>query len=232
MNRSSSNSHRLTRRNKRHPRNSKTDDLLRTVTKALNNLTVVTAIKPTPSVRDIPKMLMSPIQTFTIKQNYYSSTLTTSAATGVFGATNVTLNQLTLATSFQAVFDAYRFLQVTIRFVPLVPASPGSSNYSLLTVLDYDDSNVPTTTASLRAYDTLYESSFGQYHERTFVPRIALAAYSGTFTSYAQGVNTWCDIASGTVQWYGLKYGVDQCTLAIAAYEIQVDAVIQFKSVR
>jgi len=197
---------------------------------AVRELQYTTATKPTPGVYDIPKIILAPINTYTVKNNYFTANLVTSAAVSTFGSVVIALNQLTKQTSYAAVFDAYRFKQVTVRFVPLTPPSAGNS--PLLTVVDYDDSTALTTTSQLRAYDNLYEVPFGSYCERTFAPKYAVGTYSGAvFTSFSQN-DGWCDIASNTIQWYGLKYGIDTTTLAQTAWSIEVDVIVQFRSIR
>jgi len=83
----------------------------------------------------------------------------------------------------------------------------------LYVITDFDDSATPSTISSLLSYSNCTAVSPGQEHRRIFKPRIAMAAYAGTFTSYANmPASTWIDAASPAVEHYGLKIGIEQCT--------------------
>jgi len=201
--------------------------------RAIQELQLTTSTKPSPGVRDNPKIVMRPIRTYSIKQNYFLANIAASSSVSTFGAFSFNLASLANATSFEALFDAWRILQVTVRFVPLSTSTNTSvGNSPLLTVIDYDDATALTSTSSMRAYDNMYEAPFQVYLERTFKPKFAVASYSGTFTSFSQS-DGWCDVASPSIQWYGLKYGIDTIAVtATASYSVEADVVYQFKSVR
>lgn len=211
---------------------STTDSLhTREIISALDLLRISTSVKPNPGVRDIQKVVLKPHKSYTVKNNYFQQNIVTSNAVSTFGTVAIQLTNLPKYTSYTNVFDAYRFIQATVRFVPLTPANPGVGNTPLLTVIDYDDSSTPSSTSSMRSYDTLYETPFGAYQERTFSPKYAVATYSGAFTSFSQA-NGWCDIASSNIQWYGLKYGIDTTAATYTAYSVEVECIIQFRSTR
>lgn len=197
----------------------------------ITDLKIATALNPTPRVIDVPRLVIKP-KNYTIVQNIGFGTISTSNVAPSFGAVYATLSQSYLSASFQTVFDSWRVLQFTVRLVPQFMPSPGITYPPLLTVIDTDDANNAATTNALRAYDTLQEVKFGSYVERTVNPQVALAAYSGTFTSYASA-KPWIDVASPSVQWYGVKYGIDATTATLAnAYAIEMDVVFQFRAVR
>jgi len=192
---------------------------------------MTTAIKPTPGVMDIQKTILKPKKVYAIKQNYFVGSIVTSAAVSTFGSVNIQLSNFANATALGLLFDSYRFKNVTVRFVPETFPAGGTGYPPLLTVLDYDDSVNFTTTAAMRAYDTLYETPFGSYQERTFTPKYAVGTYSGAFTSFSQA-SGWCDIASASIQWYGLKWGIDTTSAIQTAWIVEVDAIIEFMSPR
>jgi hypothetical protein len=148
------------------------------------------------------------------------------------------LTQLDQASSFQALFDQYRITTVTIQFRPLYPRQsfvPGTDIPPLIyTVVDYDDGVLPTSPAQLREYQCC------AIHETDafvvmFQPHCALAAYSGTFTSYANVKSPWIDCASSAVPHYGLKL----CVLAglagqvhLQAWYLSVKLDVEFRNVR
>jgi len=198
--------------------------------KALTDLKIATALQPTPRVVDVPRILLKP-RKYTVAQNWFFGNLSSSTSAPAFAQVNFSLGNSPIASAFEGCFDSWRILQATVRFVPLTQPAIGSTFAPLLTVLDYDDSVAPTTTAQLRAYDTLQEVPFGHYQERTVIPKLALAAYQGAFTAYAMS-SSWIDCAYPNVLWYGVKAGIDTTAIAYAAYGIEVDCVFQFRSVR
>jgi len=198
--------------------------------KALTDLKIATALQPSPRVTDVPRYLLKP-RKYTVAQNWFFGNLSSSTSAPAFAQVNFSLGNSPIAASFEGCFDSWRVLQATVRFIPLTQPAIGSTFAPLLTVLDYDDSVAPTTTAQLRAYDMLMEVPFGHYQERTVVPKLAIAAYQGAFTAYAMS-SSWIDCAYPNVLWYGVKAGIDTTSIAYAAYGIEVDCVFQFKSVR
>jgi hypothetical protein len=197
--------------------------------KALGDLKSALAISGTPRVPDVPRIIIKP-KIYTIMQTFFTANITTSSSTYVSGAVNMTLANTPLASSLESVFDAWRIVQYTVRFNPTSPPIAGPP---LLTAIDYDDSTAPTSTNYLRAYDTLAETPLGNYVERTLVPRAAVAVYSGAFTSFAQAKpGTWIDAGSPNTIYYGVKFAVDTAPSATQVYEIEMDCVFQFKSVR
>lgn len=125
-------------------------------------------------------------------------------------AISVTPSNFTnLNSSLNSVFDNYRIISCKVAFHPY---SGGANNSAAAippttSAIDYDDSTA-TTVANLLQYDTAQTVPSGVYFERTFKPRVALAAYSGVFTSFAQSKDQWIDMASLGVIHYGLKIGV------------------------
>jgi len=126
-----------------------------------------------------------------------TSSNTTSTGTGFYCA----LSALAGYTDWAACFDAYKILQIRMYFQPTGTAIASAPIQS---AIDYDDYSAPTAGV-LEQYDSFQTVPFGQYFERTFNPRIAVAAYSGAFTSFANQRAGWLDIASPNVQHYGLK---------------------------
>ncbi len=137
----------------------------------------------------------------------------TSAVYGYYGF-NFTLNDLADVTSYTATYDQYRISLVECFFKPCTqPSVAAGSQYAFLHIAtDYDDSTAPSTPGQLLSYANCTILSPGESHARSFQPHVALAAYSGAFTSYANDKNRWIDAASPSVQHYGLKCTVTQST--------------------
>jgi len=203
------------------------------VVAAIRDLAVQTRVMGLPVIRDQAPLKLRRGGRFTTTQLDSYGPISISSSVNASGAIYVTLSQFPLDTGFKTVFDQYRILQVTVRFVPLGVPPPGGGYNPLNTAIDYDDASPLTSVAAITAYDTCQETSLGQYVERTFTPRFAGAAYSGTFTSFTNTVG-WIDIASDGVQHYGCKYFsfASATTIAAPLYTIEIAAILQFRSVR
>jgi len=115
-----------------------------------------------------------------------------------------------------------------------LPLGVGGLN-PLLTIIDYDDANALGSLQAAQGYDNCQETPLGQYVERTFVPRVAMAVYSsavGLFSSYGQK-RSWLDTTSNTVPHFGLKYFIAAAPGTYASvYSIEVDVIISFMGVK
>jgi len=203
------------------------------ILKAIQDLKVDTQVRGSPRVADVPRIFLKTRKVFTINQTYTAGAISILSSASTANSLYFSLQAVPLVGGFSAVFDSYMFQQVTVRFVPLGTIAAGSGGYNpLLTAIDYDDANTPTSAAYLQGYDSCQETPLGQYVERTLVPRIAVAAYQGTFAGYGQK-RSWLDVASSNVQHYGLKYYIQQPSTSFATlYSIEVDVVISFMSIR
>jgi hypothetical protein len=142
---------------------------------------------------------------------------------------NFTLGSLGNAASLEAIFDQYRIIGVKAQFNPQTPSS--SALTQIYTAIDYDDI-AATSISTLLQYDTLKVAPSNVYFERNLQPRFAVAAYSGSFSSYANMSNmTWIDCASPNVQYYGLKTGVP-ANSGTASWNVLFTYIIQFRKVR
>jgi hypothetical protein len=156
-----------------------------------------------------------------------------SGAAPVTGAINFGLIQLNQAASFIAIFDQYRLAMVEVTFLPEITiAAPTQSAPLFYTAVDLDDSTA-VTIAQIQDYSGVQETIALKVHKHTFVPHIAVAAYSGAFTSFANEEAPWIDVASSSVQHYGVKYGfAAEPSAASFGYYIRVRYHFQFRNVR
>ncbi len=135
-------------------------------------------------------------------------------------ALSFALGNVTLSSKFTAAFDAFMIEKVTVRFYPpyqqtgtmSVSTSASSTNQPQLilsTVVDYDDSTaIALGDAQTRpSYNSVVMTDgVKPYHEVSIVPALAMAAYQGAFTAYAQRQRQWVDTAYPNTVHYGLKY--------------------------
>lgn len=160
----------------------------------------------------VKRMTTPDNQIFTIVQSLPDGLL---QQTGSFtnGAVSFTFSQLSQYTSFSAVFDQYRIEEVQAVFRPMFTANQvsGSSTFYIpifYVVIDYDDTTALTTAAQFLAYSNCNTSMY-ETVSVCFRPHIAVAAYAGAFTSYANAGPTWIDAGSPGVNHYGIKFGMD-----------------------
>lgn len=159
--------------------------------------------------------------------------LTSSATLPVFASRVFTLNDVPLNTAFQQLFDQYCIEQVEVWVTPKTSDTSGAANSGLLlSAIDYDDGNVVPNLATLEAYANVMVGSGLVGHYRRFRPHVALAAYSGAFTSFANKVHQWLDVASPGIEHYGLKLGVTAGNAATFKWDLIIRYHIAFKSVR
>jgi hypothetical protein len=152
----------------------------------------------------------------------------------VFTATAAT--SCTDFSSLAAVFDQYRINMIEIRLTPHAPNAFITSTQpvgQLYTVLDYDDATALASGAAAVAYSDCIVSPPYANQRRCFRPRVALAAYSGAFTSYANVASPWIDASSSTVNHYGVKTWIDPGAAgALAVYDLVVRTHFEFRSTR
>jgi len=160
------------------------------------------------------------------------------ASTGDLNAAmNFTLSSVYGSSDFSAVFDQYRLRAVSFTMSPRPgPPFTGNGNIEprLWTAIDYDDSNNVIRSA-IEQYDTCVVSPPTTGVVRTFIPRCALAAYSGSFTSYANVQDTWFDIASPNVQHYGIKVVIESgisTQIQLRAYAVSYVTYWEFRATR
>jgi len=173
---------------------------------------------------------------YTFAQSVNLGAITTSGTSGaeVDGAFYFYLGQLDNATAIQAFFDQWRILQVSVSFEPIfnVWASTTTGQVGLLvTALDYDDAT-STASSALRQKESCVINVATQPVRRTVNPHSAVAAYSGSFASYANIAGQWLDSASPNVQHYGVKYALYSSTLTSTnVYNVMARYVIQCRQV-
>jgi len=138
----------------------------------------------------------------------------TAGNTDSFGSYTFTLNSLPNYTEFTTLFDQYRITNIRAMWMPNVRTNTPSSASStllgtvppLITVVDYDDNTAVDYLALMQYSNAKVHEGFSPF-SMSFRPNASLAAYSGAFTSYAAASrNQWYDVASPSIQFYGLKW--------------------------
>jgi len=100
--------------------------------------------------------------------------------------------------------------------------------------LETNDAGLPANMAEGQQYESFQRNVATVPFTRVIRPRSAVAAYSGTFTSYANKYGQWVDTASPSVQFYGLKAAITGSTFSTSTkvYEVEATVTIKFKSIK
>jgi hypothetical protein len=134
-------------------------------------------------------------------------------------------------------FDQYRYKAVRVSIRPQQNAVGLTTNSTttvvpLYCVIDYDDDAALGSIGAAEAYSNCVVLEPGQSLSRTFKPRIAMAAYSGAFTSYANMEPQWIDAASNGVRHYGIKIYVPAATAGqttLQSWDIVIESFIEMR---
>lgn len=151
---------------------------------------------------------------------------TGSAVAFVGAAANITLSLLNPGNQYASLFDQYRIDVVEAWIDNNFPRTTGGTTL-ITSAVDTDDSNVPTTFTSVddRQGSLLSNGVVGHYHK--WVPHMAVACYSGAFTSFASQCAEWIDVASPGVQHYGIKFGIAAGQTNV--YSLSIRALVSFR---
>jgi hypothetical protein len=163
-----------------------------------------------------------------------SSTTTLQAGTAQAPTFNFTMGQFTVGTGF---YDQYKFEAIRFTITPQQNAiglftNSTSSAVPIYCVIDYDDSTALSSVGAAAGYANCVIINPGESCERVFKPHMALAAYSGTFASYANVVPTWIDSASSSVQHYGIKLYIPAITVGqtqVQDWNVTVEAFVALR---
>lgn len=152
-------------------------------------------------------------QRFRFRRRGAATTITQTALTEVLGSFQFTLSSVQGYTELTNLFDSYRIAYVEVKFTPVynmaaITTAATMITPNLYTAIDLDDNSAPGSIAAIEEYGTCRMSRFDANQSRKFSPFLAKAVYSGAFTSFGMD-NGWVDCNSPTVQWYGVKYGIE-----------------------
>ena len=154
--------------------------------------------------------------------------LTTSTVATVTAGLAFTLSSFAGATSYLTVFDQYRFDQIEV-WLASNRVAVNADIPVLFSAVDLDDAAAPSSTAQVEQKQgaIVTGAEVGHYHK--WKPHMAVAAYSGSFTSYANEPAQWVDSGSPNVQHYGLKGGITLSSDPGTTVSLIVRAVVSFR---
>jgi hypothetical protein len=168
---------------------------------------------PRPMVKDTNKV-------YKVQQDQVIS-----LGTVQFGSQGFQIAMLDNYTSFLAIFDQYRIDMIEAWiYTGQSGVTSVSSEIFFCTVVDYDDSIVPSSFGQLEDYQNNLTTQTTWSHYRKFIPHVAVATYSGSFVSFGNVENQWIDSSSPAVLHYGLKFAYNNSTpiTTVANYRFHV----------
>lgn len=180
--------------------------------------------------QQVPDTVVMPV----LKESTYSvilgasTTFTNNTTVPVFPTLNFTGSLFNDFAQYATVFDKYRILEVEVDFICVNPQSNGAGLF--VTCIDYDDDTALSSLNQALDYKNAYSTNTSNSFKRTLIPRMTFAAYSGAFTSYAEGkVGQWLDCASSGIIHYGIKTYLGP-SIPAQQYQLVIRAHLQFKN--
>jgi len=157
--------------------------------------------------------------------NFFSS----STSTPVYAATSFALTAFDNYAEYTGLFDQYMIEHAECW---IEPSNIGTSTSFVpwSSAVDLDDANVPTTAVTVQGKPQALTSMSNAGHYHRWVPHMAVAAFSGAFTSYTNSPPQWLDSGSPNVAHYGLKTATFGADGVIRYFIITVRAVVAFRA--
>ena len=169
----------------------------------------------------------TPLQSISATLLVSGTLLTTSTTLPLGGSIIATLGMFPSYTEYTDLFDQYRFEQIEVLIEPR--AAQGTTVFAqLTTAVDLDDGNVPTLASQVQLKQLALDGADGSGRYHLWQPHMAVATFSGAFTSYANEPAGWIDSASPNVQHFGLKAYAFPTPVAIS-YLYTLRAKITFR---
>jgi len=164
-----------------------------------------------------------------------ATTFTNSITVDTFFSQAITLDSIQGYTDFTSLYDQYRIMRVDTHLIPEFHVNTTTlTNLSVLwSCVDYDDDTVPASINEVQQFQNarVYAND-GQTKIVSYKPHIAVAAYSGTFTSFTNMAAQWIDAASPSVKHYGLKLAMSTGSGATVTYYIVSQVWLEFRNTR
>jgi len=162
------------------------------------------------------------------------------SGSGTYGALSFKLSDLPNYSEYTALYDEYRIKAVKVMFIPnfnvsAVDETSGTTNSytgvpALYTWIDTDDNTAPTAITAGQQFQTFKcHGLMNTMRQRTLIPEVSTALYSGSFTSYGQLKNQWIDNNSPSVVHYGLKYGILNGSSSYGVFDCVATYYLEFR---
>jgi hypothetical protein len=150
------------------------------------------------------------------------------ASIPTFYARAFTFGDVVQQSSFATLFDQYKIAEVEVWISPVISAASASvpAPVTWYSVVDYDDATSPTALSTFQQYTNVVTTPTTSGHYIRFKPHVAESLYSGAFTSFGNIKAPWIDVASPSVQHYGIKVG---CNVSATTINFQLQMRLHFE---
>lgn len=165
------------------------------------------------------------------RQTHNSTWITSSTTVPVYSAFAPTLSGVAGYTEFTGLFDQYRMTELEIWLIPRVLGGSTGNPGLFITSIDYDDNALPASFSELEENNSSVTTGGNVGRYMKFKPHIAMAAYGGAFTSYANQSDQWIDCGSPGVYQFGIKMAWTVTDQAYS-YDLVTRYRLQFRNVR
>jgi hypothetical protein len=169
------------------------------------------------------------VHTF-IQQLDLGTLYSTSATVTTAGGTAFTLSgSFPNYAAYTSIFDQYRIVRIEAWLSSTVNNSGGAGNF--FTAVDYDSASASLSLSAIQQYSNVLASIINNGHYHDFQPHVAIAAYAGAFTSFANEASPWIDSSSAGVQHYGLVSVAEATPSGIENLNLSCRMTVQFRNV-
>jgi len=162
--------------------------------------------------------------------------LTSNNLASTFAAFKITAGGLANFSDLATVFDQYKVNMCEITFQPNLNVIDAVANNAgqMFTVLDFDDATALSSTGAAQSYSSCITTEGYEKQVRTFYPRMALAAYQGALTGFAnvESRDTWLDAAYPSIEHYGVKTAWTSTSASNFHYDIYARVHMSFRNQR
>jgi len=167
----------------------------------------------------------------TIDSYYLSGVLTTSTTITANTAIYFVASSFSNFANLSSAFDQYRIAAIEVTILPQISVPSSTLTGHIFSVIDYDDANPILSPSDALSYSNVITSDYASTLVRSFKPHIAISAYNGAFSGFANQTDQWLDSATVDVQHYGVKIVATVTSLPLG-YDMSVKAHFQFRNPR
>lgn len=194
--------------------------------------------RPRKIIRRRPRGgIKQPVQFF--KRVLYSPNfITVTAGTDGLVQTPFRLDFVPNRTEFTALYDQYRIKAIKVTLMPrgnssdLGTAATLGNVSRVFSVLDYDDSNNPTSISQLCEYQNLKVTHSTKNHTRYLVPKFN-ANIAGPLGTIARKPSVgFLDVTDESVVHNGVKWAIQAPANGTVVYDLMTTYYLAFKNVR
>jgi len=178
--------------------------------------------RPVPKLTTLTPMIRTTLQ-------YTANLFTSSTSTPLYAATSFAISAFDNYAEYTGLFDQYMLESAECWIEPdNIGTSTSFTPWS--SAVDLDDANVPTSAVTVQGKPQALTSMTNAGHYHRWIPHMAVAAYSGSFTSYTNMPPEWLDSASPNVAHFGIKTATFGADGVARSFIITVRVIAAFRA--